>query len=621
MGGETQKTRRDLGLLAAILFAARVVFLLQSADGPFFADLVMDERVHWDWAGTILEHGTLGEAFFRAPLFYYVLALFRLVSSDSIFVCRLLTSLAGVLTAMLVFTLTRKLTGRAWAWAAALLYGLGSGILFFDTRLLSDQLAALLMMLALYLMVEQRRPWQIGGVIGLASLARPLAVILVPLWLIWSLGSGEGVKKTARHLAVLTAVFLLTVAPATIVNWVESHDFVLIAWNGGVNFFIGNNPGSDGMTAVHPEFRKDWWGSYYDFIRFAERDVGESLKPSEVSSYWYRQGADFIIGEPVAALRLTGRKALLFFSGAEISNNFAITPYIEDVTPLFARLPDTMRLFMIPYAFCLVALVRERRRSAPTLLALYVLAYAAVNILFFVTSRYRLPALPALVIVGTHTVWLLRSDFKKHWYFLVAAAAFLPLVLFVNVPINYPAYFTAVGNAYLQRSELEHAETAFSRVLEYVDQYPQVAEGLAMVAEKRGASERAIALYERELAASGSDFASYRLAALLYDARRYDRAYHHSSRIWEKYEDAATLHAQICIAMGKIDEAERTLLVNIDKDYAVEESEYLLTMAYLLQGNPKAQQLLDRYRGNPRFDRLRQLQLRLQQERRPVDVQ
>jgi len=621
MARETKRLIPDIALLVAILLAARLVFLLQAADGPFFSDLVMDERVHWDWAGTILERGTLGEAFYRAPLYYYLLALFRMVSSDSIFVSRLLTALAGVLIAVLVYTLTRKLTGRSWAWAAALLYGLCSGVLFFDTRLLSDQLAGLLMLLALHLMLEDRHPWQIGGVIGLASLARPLAIILVPLWLVWSLGSGRGSRATAKQLVVLTAVFLLVVAPATIVNWVESDDFILIAWNGGVNFFIGNNPQSDGMTAVHPDFRKDWWGSYHDFIHYAESDLGRSLKPSEVSSYWYRQGAEFIVEETGAALRLTGRKALLYFSGAEISNNIAITPDIENATPLFSRLPDTTRLFMVCYAFCLVALVRDRWRSAPMLLSLYVFAYAAVNILFFITSRYRLPVLPTLVIMGAHTLWLLRADFRKHWYYLVAAAAYLPLLLFVNVPINYPGYYTAVGNSHLQRGELDEAEQAFSRVLEDVDRYPQVYEGLAMVAERRGAPERAISLYERELAASSSDFSSYRLAALRYDARQYDQAYHHSSRIRDRYEDAAILHAQICIAMQKFDEAERTLIQNIEKDYAIEDSEYLLAMAYLMRGSPEAQQILDRYEGHPKFERLRLLQLRLQQEQRQSDAQ
>ena len=195
------------------------------------------------------------------------------------------------------------------------------------------------------------------------------------------------------------------------------------------------------------------------------------------------------------------------------------------------------------------------------------------------------------------------------------------MLLFVNVPINYPGYYTAVGNSHLQRGELDEAEQAFSRVLEDVDRYPQVYEGLAMVAERRGAPERAISLYERELAASSSDFSSYRLAALRYDARQYDQAYHHSSRIRDRYEDAAILHAQICIAMQKFDEAERTLIQNIEKDYAIEDSEYLLAMAYLMRGSPEAQQILDRYEGHPKFERLRLLQLRLQQEQRQSDAQ
>ena len=89
----------DSSLVALVLLAARVGYLLHAADGQFFSDLVMDERVHWDWAGTILERGTLGEAFFRAPLYYYLLAVFRAVSLDGIFLSRLLTSLAGVFAA------------------------------------------------------------------------------------------------------------------------------------------------------------------------------------------------------------------------------------------------------------------------------------------------------------------------------------------------------------------------------------------------------------------------------------------------------------------------------------------------------------------------------------------
>ena len=149
----------DTALVICILLLVRVLFLVDALDGPLFADLVMDERVHWEWAGTISAQGTLDEAFFRAPLYLYLLAGFRLLSSDSIFLCRLLGSLAGVGCALLIFRLTLELTDRRpWAWAAALLYGCCPEILFFDTRLLSDQLAAFLTLLALYFLVRGRGP-------------------------------------------------------------------------------------------------------------------------------------------------------------------------------------------------------------------------------------------------------------------------------------------------------------------------------------------------------------------------------------------------------------------------------------------------------------------------------
>jgi 4-amino-4-deoxy-L-arabinose transferase-like glycosyltransferase len=609
---------RDVVLLFLILLGARIVFLVDGQNGQFFHDLVMDERVHWDWAATILEHGTLDGAFFRAPLYSYLLAGFRVVFLDSIFLSRLVTSLAGILIAILVFKLTRELTGsRVWAWAAALIYGLGTEILFFDTRLLSDQLAALLMLLALYAVAKDRSPLLIGGLIGAASLARPLALILLPLWFGWVALSKPNLRSLSKNTALVLGSFLLVVSPVTVINYLKSNDFVLIAWNGGVNFFIGNNPRSDGMTAVHWDFRKDWWGSYHDFITHAERDLGRDLKPSEVSSYWYSQGVEFITEDTGAALILTLRKARLYFTGVEISNNIAITPYIEDATPLFSHLPNPIRLFMLFYASCVVAVVTARSRSTLLLLSVYALVYAAVNIAFFITSRYRLPVIPVLVVIGAHALWQISGDLRRRWPHLLALALYTSLVFSFNIPPSYPAYHVAVANTHLQRGELDAAEQSFNKVFEYARHYPQVYEGLAMVAEGRGEPAAAIPLYEQELAVSGNDFSSYRLAALYYDAQQPDRAYTHSSRIKDRYEDAAVLHAKVCIALRRFDEAQETLLANLAKDFAVEDSEYLLGMVYLLEGRPEAEAILDKYRDHPKFDRLRQLRemLRRQQGR------
>ncbi len=86
---------------------------------------------------------------------------------------------------------------------------------------------------------------------------------------------------------------MLPILPVTLANTL-SGDFVLIASQGGVNFYIGNNPESDALRAVVPGTRTDWWGGYNDAIFMAEEALGRKLKPSEVSRYWYGRGLEFL---------------------------------------------------------------------------------------------------------------------------------------------------------------------------------------------------------------------------------------------------------------------------------------------------------------------------------------
>ena len=85
----------------------------------------------------------------------------------------------------------------------------------------------------------------------------------------------------------MTLGCLLPIVPVTIRNQVVGDDLVLISSQAGVNFYIGNNPLSDGRTAIVPGTPGGWWEGYHATIERAERATGRDLKPSPVSRYYF----------------------------------------------------------------------------------------------------------------------------------------------------------------------------------------------------------------------------------------------------------------------------------------------------------------------------------------------
>ena len=97
---------------------------------------------------------------------------------------------------------------------------------------------------------------------------------------------------------------------------------MLIASQGGINFYIGNNKHATGATAVMPEFGATW--QYADCEYLAKREtgrLGQNMKPSEVSSFYYRRALRSMSEDPGRWLGLILKKLSYFWNSYEISNN------------------------------------------------------------------------------------------------------------------------------------------------------------------------------------------------------------------------------------------------------------------------------------------------------------
>jgi 4-amino-4-deoxy-L-arabinose transferase-like glycosyltransferase len=420
----------DTQIFALVVLAAlaiRLIYLMQLSTSPLFVDPIMDAGVHHQWA-TLSSEGEAWSVdrhtgdpvpYFRAPLYVWFLgAVYRLFGADAGFAPRALQSLIGALSCGLVFLLGRRLFDRGVGLLAGITCAFHWTLVYFDNELLIPvllvfvQLGVLLLLTTAY----ERRRWPLwaaaGLALGVSAMARPNVLLFAPAVCVWIfvLDWREGLRGPRALLSTLAfavAVFA-PILPITLRNYSVADDLVLISSQGGVNFYIGNNPRSDGIRAVVPGTPPDWWGGFDATREMAGRSLGHEPRASEVSRYFFGRAFDFWRTDPARALSLTAHKARLFAYMAELPNNKCLYTSADLFTPISRWLFGTFHLIAPLGLLGLCLSLRDARRLFP--LWGFVSIYSISVIAFFVNARFRVPIVPALSILAAYaTFWLVRQ--------------------------------------------------------------------------------------------------------------------------------------------------------------------------------------------------------------------
>ncbi len=192
--------------------------------------------------------------------------------------------------------------------ALAIFVGLRAVHFLFAGEFVAVTLFMFLSLLALDLLAAEHRN-QIVSRVGAAGLAFGLAAItrgtILPFVAVVVVGSWRRLASTDGPPAgllrggVLRVGVGLMVAPVSLHNYRADGNLVLIASNDGLNFYMGNNPDSDGMTTAVVGMRGDQRGGTEDQLRMGREDLGDpEASPGAVSRSWYRKGFRFIAESP-----------------------------------------------------------------------------------------------------------------------------------------------------------------------------------------------------------------------------------------------------------------------------------------------------------------------------------
>jgi predicted negative regulator of RcsB-dependent stress response len=271
-----------LGIVVGVAFALRLAFFfLNKAFNPTFYFPVVDSLYHHEWALDLVAGGTPGpDAFYRGPLYPYFLAVLYKLSGSSIAFAVFVNHLMGALTAGLIYVIARELFSRSVSMIAGLTVALYWVLVYMEGDLLMETLFIFLNSLCLLLLTigikrHKLRILAAGGLaLGLATIARPSVMVFFPavplaIWL--AARNRPGTPGWLKQSVVVALACALPIMPVMIRNYMVARAVVPVGASGGLNFYIGNNPLSDGSTAIVPGTRADFWGGFEDAIAIAEK--------------------------------------------------------------------------------------------------------------------------------------------------------------------------------------------------------------------------------------------------------------------------------------------------------------------------------------------------------------
>ncbi len=493
-------------LLAAIALALRLAYIWVAKSNPTFWAPSLDP-LWYDEAAQAFARGSLGELpFFRAPLFPALLGSLYTLFGHSFIIARILNAFLQSAAVWILFRIGFTYFSPLVAWVAAGLLALNGLAIYFSAEIVTTSLELLTAVCALWATFRalakpgMRTSLVCGVTWGIAAIARPNFLVVLPLvfYFLWR-------KRSAfrlRRLAFLALGIALPIAPVTLTNTIGGKEFVLIATQGGVNFWIGNNPQASGIISSLPGIGTNW--TMQDAQELAAHESGQKLKPGELSNFYYAKARRWMAAHPLAEARLLLRKTLFFFNRFEVSNNKHLAHFIR-LAPWLPPLCHFGFGLLVPLSFLGVWVARKRQPAF--FLAGYVVFYLVSVILYFVAGRFRMPVVPALCILAALAIewgWqnLRRSSEWRRMTPLILLVPGIALTLFNPWRLREAPESTAYymeGNAYMSLNEPQKAASSFHKALLDTPIFPLAHVNLGVLAYERGDFEAAENEYRQAL--------------------------------------------------------------------------------------------------------------------------
>jgi len=358
---------------------------------------VSDSGAYDQFARTLVEHGVYGWSEDNPTAYWAVgtsaLTAFTYLFTESYAGVVLLNLLAGLAAIVLTFGLAARWFDERTALCAMALVAFWPNLIFFTT-ILSSELFFIAGTLAG--LVFWQRPsghtllnLVLAGLIwGGTAYIRPV-ILLVPLALTL-VDLPKGLRRfalTGAQAAAVTALILLVALPWSLRNQQVFGERIFISSNFGTNFWMGNNPESNGGYMPLPPETQD-------------------MDELERNEYLEARAKEFIQNNPLQAVGLLGKKLVALIDRETIGvvwNKGFVSRASSDVTNAAKIVATGYWYLLLLGGFAGIALVWRRHGliaaffNPPVALWGY---FTSLHVVIVGGDRYHMPSSPFIAIMA-----------------------------------------------------------------------------------------------------------------------------------------------------------------------------------------------------------------------------
>jgi len=352
------------------------------------------------------------------------------------------------------------------------------------------------------------RPWLvIGLVIGFVAVFIATILFLWPLVLAaicFNVGNNAPLAQRWTSRLAAVAIFAASVfagaSPAWMHNYFIAHEPVLLSAHSGLNLWIGNNPDANGYPRIPPGLRASQEGLLQDSVTLARKLSGKNLTRAEVSRFWSDRANQWIRENRAQWFRLLATKVSNFWNALQYDDLSSIKLMENDgvLTPgIRFGLVSALGL-----SGMLVGIVRVKRSRW---VAAAVLLHMAALLPVFITERYRLCAVPGLLLFGAYLLTEFWQSLLNRKWSLAACVVVLTAgsAAFVTMgrpePANWSLDHYKAGIRSLENNQVADAERELTTAYAYVPDNAEILFALGNLRYAQGKLPAAKHWYRKSL--------------------------------------------------------------------------------------------------------------------------